>query len=282
MIVDAHTHIFPPEIVTQRERFLTHDSWFAELYSSPRAKLATADDLIEAMDLNGIDLAIACSFGWRDHGLIVMCNDYMIESVRANPTRLVGLAGMLPQAGGRAADEVARCAAAGLAGIGELMPHGQGYRLGDTRLLAPVMAAVAALDLIVLAHASEPVGHTYLGKGDVAAGDLYAFIRAWPQVRTIAAHWGGGFPFFELMPEVRAAAANLWYDTAASPYLYLPEIFTHVVEITGGERILWATDFPLLGHQRVLDHLRASGLDEVMLARVLGGNAAAMLRLGDG
>ena len=36
----------------------------------------------------------------------------------------------------------------------------------------------------------------------------------------IAAHWGGGLPFYALMPEVRDALQNVWFDTAAGHLLY--------------------------------------------------------------
>ena len=46
------------------------------------------------------------------------------------------------------------------------------------------------------------------------------------QLRVIAAHWGGGFPFHALMPEVRAllAGGRLAFDSAASALLYEPRV----------------------------------------------------------
>jgi predicted TIM-barrel fold metal-dependent hydrolase len=167
-------------------------------------------------------------------------------------------------------------------GFGELMPHGQGYRLSDRALLEPLVEAAQALGLFALTHTSEPVGHLYPGKGDVTPVELQAFIAAFPGLRIVAAHWGGGFPLYELMPEVHAAAANVWYDSAASAYLYAPEIFAEVARIAGPEKILWGSDFPLLAQSRMLAYARASGLGEGELALALGGNAAAFLGLADG
>jgi predicted TIM-barrel fold metal-dependent hydrolase len=277
VIIDAHTHIFPPEIVARREEFAARDPWFAELYSSPRARMATAEDLIASLDTHGIDRAVTFGFGWRDPGLIRLANDYVIQVVREHPDRLIGFATVQPLSAESGAAEAERCANAGLRGIGELMPHGQGYRLSDVALLAPLAELAAARDLIITTHASEPVGHSYHGKGDVWASDLVAFLAAFPAVRVIAAHWGGGLPFFHLMPEVAAIAASCWYDSAASPYLYRPAVFTTVAASAGVEKILWASDFPLIGHQRMLDYTRQAGLDALTLERVLGGNAASLL-----
>jgi predicted TIM-barrel fold metal-dependent hydrolase len=189
----------------------------------------------------------------------------------------MGLAAIQPTAGPRAVAELERCARAGMPGCGELMPHGQGYRLSDVTLLAPLIEVARASGLFVLAHISEPVGHLYHGKGDVTPADLEVFLRAFPDIRVIAAHWGGGFPFFELMPEVQQAAANLWYDSAASPYLYRNEIFPIAARLVGAPKLLFASDYPLISQQRMLEYARASGLSEEELKLVLGENARALL-----
>ncbi len=277
MIVDFHTHIFPPEIVAHRAAFADRDPWFGELYGNPRARMATAGDLLASMEADGVAFSVAMPFGWSDPGIAEECNSYVIEAMRASSGRIVGLASVQPRAGARAVAEIERCARAGMPGIGELMPHGQDFRLGDTALLAPLAEAAQALGMFVLTHTSEPVGHRYLGKGDVTCADLQAFVLAFPDLRVVAAHWGGGFPFYELMPEVAAAAANVWYDSAASLYLYRPEVYAVAAQLVGVRKLLWASDYPLLPQRRMLDYARASGLSDVDLALVLGGNALAFL-----
>src|SRR5487761_2047406 len=279
MIVDFHTHIFPPEIIARRVEVAARDPWFGELYGDPRARMADADQLIAEMSLAGVDHAVTCSFGWSDAGLITECNSYVIEATRAYPGKLTGLAVIQPMAGPGAVAEIERSAQAGLVGVGELMPHGQGYALSDLAVMAPIAEACLAHNLIVLTHASEPVGHRYPGKGNVSPHDLYAFVQAFPALRVVAAHWGGGLPFYELMPEVHAAATNLWYDSAASLYLYQPQVFAAVAAICGAEKLLWGSDFPLISQRRMLAYLDAAGLDDSTRALIAGGNAAALLGL---
>jgi uncharacterized protein len=139
--------------------------------------------------------------------------------------------------------------------------------------------AAQALGMFALTHTSEPVGHLYPGKGDVTPSELQAFVQAFPALRIVAAHWGGGFPFYELMPEVHATAANVWYDSAASLYLYRPEIFAEVARICGSHKLLWGSDYPLISQRRMLDYARTGGLDETTLQLALGGNAALLLGL---
>ena len=279
MIIDFHTHIFPPHIQKFRERYCTRDPWFNTLYSNPRHRLVSAEDLIAEMDTTRVDISVAFSFGWTDPGLIEETNSYVIDCMRRYPGRIYGMAVLQPTAGAQAVRELVRCAEAGMIGLGELMPHGQGYRLSDRDLLAPIMDVVQQYQLLVLSHCSEPVGHNYPGKGDVSLQDIVAFLTAFPDVRFIAAHWGGGLPFYSLMPEIQRITTNVWYDTAATPYLYRNTIVPAVAQIVGAERILFASDYGLLRQQRVIDYVRQSGLRASAVEMVLGGNAKTLLSL---
>ena len=169
--------------------------------------------------------------------------------------------------------EAARCLDAGAVGLGELNADAQGFDLAATASLAALAGLLRERGRPLLLHTSEPVGHPYPGKGTATPDKLLHFLRAHPQLPTIAAHWGGGLPFYELMPEVAAVTRNLWYDSAASTYLYRFDIFPRVAALAGAERILWGTDYPLLRHAPFLRRTRASGLDEGALAVILGGNA---------
>ena len=66
MIIDAHTHIFPPAVSEDRDAYLRRDTTFRELYSNPKARIATAEELIASMDEADIDKSVACGFGWSD------------------------------------------------------------------------------------------------------------------------------------------------------------------------------------------------------------------------
>ena len=82
------------------------------------------------------------------------------------------------------------------------------------------------------------------------------------------------------MPEVKAALADVYFDTAASPFLYTPDVFPSATRIVGVERVLFGTDFPLIKHPRLLAQVRESGLSEEEQALITGGNAARLFGLG--
>ena len=89
-------------------------------------------------------------------------------------------------------DEAERCAAAGLRGIGELHPDTQGLDITDAADMGPLMALARSLNLPVLLHCSEPVGHSYPGKGKTTPDKVWRFIENFPDNIIICAHWGGG------------------------------------------------------------------------------------------
>ena len=63
---------------------------------------------------------------------------------------------------------------------------------------------------------------------------IYDFVKTYPDNRIILAHWGGGLLFFNtLKKEARQVLANVWYDSAASPYLYDKSIWKTAVDIIG-------------------------------------------------
>ena len=279
MIVDFHTHIVPPCFLERRSEIARRDATFRTLFSDPGARLATADDLISAMDDAGVDVSVVMGIGWTDRDVAREVNDYIMQVSERYPGRLVGFCSVNPGWGPDAVAEVDRCAAGGVAGIGELHPDSQGFDLADAELMAPLMSRARDLGLVVLTHSSEPVGHPYPGKGKTTPEVLYTFARNFPGNTLVFAHWGGGLPFYTLMPEVGDALDRVYYDTAASPLLYSPGVFSAAASLGIGGRVLFGTDFPLIRHRRLLGQVKTAPISDSDRDAVLGGNARELLGL---
>jgi len=277
-VIDAHTHLFPPEVVADREPFLARDAWFGEAFGHPKATTAAADELLTSMDGAGIERSVVCGWPWRDPGPCRMHNDYLAEVGRCHPDRISWLGIVNPTDPG-AAQEVARCKALGAVGIGEVNADGQHFAWDEPRRLRGFVDACVSLDLPVLIHTSEPVGHIYPGKGRATPEKLLAFFLEFPELRVVAAHWGGGLPFYELMPEVAAILQNVVYDSAASTFLYSFDIFPVVERLVGQRRILFGSDFPVLKQRSFLARVMASGLADASIDDVVWGNASRVFCL---
>jgi len=277
VIIDFHTHIFPPWLKERRDEYVKCDPCFSLLYSQPKARITTAEELIASMDEAGIDLSVVLNIGWVSHELCVKTNDYILDSVLRYRKRLVGFCAIQPRAGDAAMAEIERCARGGAKGIGELRSDVQGFDLTNRTTMKPLVDAAVKHDLILLTHSSEPVGHEYSGKGRITPDVLYSFITAFPSLKLVCAHWGGGLPFYTLMPEVATAIANVLFDTAATVFLYKPEIFEQVSRIIGSDKILFGTDYPLMHQNRVLAQIQSAPLPAKDKAKILGDNAQKML-----
>jgi len=279
MIVDAHTHIFSPHIIARREEYIARDPCFAMLYGSPKARLVTVNELLESMDRNEIDVSVIAGIGWTSHELCVESNDYLLECLAQYPQRLVGLAAVQPRAGDMAIKELERCVQGGVKGIGEMRADVQGFDL-TAGVHEDIAAYLESHNLLWLSHASEPVGHIYPGKGMLTPEVLYPFIQSHPKLKIILAHWGGGLPFYAIMPEVRVALDNVSFDTAASPYLYQQAVYGQAIEAIGAEHILFGSDYPLLLQERALAEVYSSGITVQAQVAVAGENARRLLGLG--
>lgn len=277
-VIDAHTHLFPADLVTDRSAHLDRDAWFGELFSSPTILMVTVEAMLESMDAAGIERSVVCGWPWRDSGLCREHNDFLAEACRRHPDRLSWLAIVSP--GMPSVEmEIGRCVAQGAVGIGELNADAQHFAWDDPRPLRPLIEACVALRIPVLLHCSEPVGHAYPGKGTATPDRILAFLKEAPELSVIAAHWGGGLPFYELMPEVAELTRNVVYDSAASTYLYTFDVFPVVERLVGADRILFASDYPVLKQRPFLRKARNSGVTDDAAARILRGNAQRVFRL---
>ena len=277
MIIDFHTHVFSPEIKKNRSKYIERDPCFAILYSDPKAKIATAEELIAGMDEAGVDISVILNIGWATHELCVETNDYIIDSVSRYPQRLVGFCAVQPQSPKAAAAEIERCAKAGIRGVGEIRPDIQLFDLGDEMVMGPLVEVLKEHKLVLLLHSSEPIGHDYPGKGIMFPDILYPFITSFPDLTIVCAHWGGGLPFYALMPEVKKALGNVYFDSAASPFLYTPEVYQQVIKLVGADKVLFGSDYPLLTQRRLLNEIEALDMPEETKNLMLAGNALRLL-----
>ncbi len=276
MIIDFHTHIFPPEVRENRDEYLRRDVTFAEMYSNPRTPVASAEDLLRSMDESGVDASVVLAFAWKDHDLCVRHNDYFLEWA-ARSRRIIPFC-MLNPLNEDCEVEAGRCAAAGAPGLGELRPGNQGWELDEA---AQERLAILARQygFLLLFHVTEPVGHSYAGKAGFSAGAFYHFALRYPDLPIVGAHLAGGIPFYTHMPEVARAMVNVNVDTAAQPLLYDSAALEYVARSLGPERLLLGSDFPLIAQRRQIEEIRRAIGDPEAQRLVLGANAERLLGL---
>jgi predicted TIM-barrel fold metal-dependent hydrolase len=272
MIIDCHTHIFPDQVKKDRRVFCERDQGFSSLYQNPKTKIAGVEDLIISMDEAGVERSVICGFSWGRPDLCSLHNDYLMESASKYSHRLIVFISLLFSDPDWSERELDRAMKQGAMGVGEIAFYHHEMRSQDIDLIKPVLTRMERKRIPILLHTNERLGHPYPGKGETPLERFYELILSFSNLPILLAHWGGGLPFYELMPEVSKTMANVYYDTAASPFLYSKKIYSVVSEIVGAGKILFGTDYPLLSPRRYFKEMEESGLSEEDRKKILGLN----------
>lgn len=292
MKIDAHIHFTPPSMAEHLDEFSEREPLWG-LMIAPRERRksiqgwASAERMIEDMDRAGIDRVIIQGIYRQSLEGCIEENDKMLEVMRKYPGRVYGYCMLYPLAGEKNIDELQRCLDQGMLGVGELNPYAQGFKLdgSEFRILAE---KCSALEVPVSFHTNEEIGHFYLGKSTTPLRNYYTLALLYPELKIILAHWGGGLFFYEIMPEVRRAMKNVWYDMAASPLLFpTRKILTIALECISHRKILFGSDYPLLIYpgkihepefNMFLKEIESLNLSPQIFNDIMGCNIARLLR----
>jgi predicted TIM-barrel fold metal-dependent hydrolase len=278
--IDTHFHIVPPfyeEAVIAAHAGPTRGS-FPEW--SPERGIAM-------LDANGIQAAITSVVPGvhflppeKSRAMARRCNEYAAELVARHLGRF-GAFGMVPMhRADHAVEEIAYALdVLKLDGLCMFSSYGEQY-LGDA-VFDPVLDALNKRDAVVFIHpfnsAQQLPGSPKGTEGKLPYPAFmieYPFdttrmaahlmftgaIERFPRVRFILAHAGGTLPFIAwrlfccqmVSPrfpkwseaKIRAALGHFWYDTAMSAG---PEMLTCLMSFVGPERVLFGSDWPLVG-----------------------------------
>lgn len=277
LAIDFHTHLFPEEVQKNRDLFCRRDKNFQQLYGTEKARLASLEDLLKNMDSAGVEKSVICGFPWQDPALCREGNDYLLYCSSLYPQRIIPFATFSLTSVRQARQEIERGLNRGMRGLGEIAFYDQQITQENMKRLLSILRPFTPYKVPLLLHTNEPVGHNYPGKSMSSLKPLYQLILALPDQPIIFAHWGGGFFFYELMPEVARAARNVYYDTAASPFLYHPKIYSLAVDLVGPTKIIFGSDYPLLSPTRYWADMEKAGLSSCTQKKIKRVNAQKLL-----
>ncbi len=296
MVIDAHTHCYPEEIW---DGGMCPADWARGQGEPHWARMVEAKDgraslqgfvsrptMRADMAAAGVAHALLLGWYWERPETCRWHNAAMARWIAEDPAHFSAFAALQIRGNDRVEKDLEEARSMGFKGIGEVFPQAQGFSMRDPAWRAALEWAEAR-NWPVHLHAEEAAGRAHAGRAHPSLDDYQFIAQRFPKVRFIFAHWGGGLPFYELNPAVRADMGNVMYDTAASPFLYDNAIFRHVLDIVGPRRVLFGSDYPLRLYptkgsppaiKPFLEKARAA-LNPEEAALVLGGNAAKLLGL---
>jgi predicted TIM-barrel fold metal-dependent hydrolase len=260
MIIDFHTHFYPPKIV---ERALSAISVFPDIKP---ATDGTAEGLKHSMQLAGI----ACSVG------LPLANTP--DNVRginrwaaAHNHYPVIIAGSIHPHCAEPVKMIEEIAALGLKGI-KVHPEYQHFRFSETKL-AHIWQACIDNDLFVLTHCGKDIA--FSPPFHSTPRELREFHERFPQLKLVIAHLGGWQMWDEA--EQYLIGAPVYLDTAFTSK-YLPvERITAMIRRHGADRIIFGTDSPWQDQKQEVEFFRALPLSASEQSAIFYENAAKLL-----
>lgn len=247
---------------------------------------------------------------WADSDLGLrlarIVNDALAQAHSAFPDRFVGLATLPLQDPPRAIEELERAARLpAIRGV-YLGTNVNGRELSHTDFF-PLWERINALGLPVFLHPLNVIGaqrlapyylHNLLGNPfdtAVAAAQLIfgGVLDRFPRLTVCLPHAGGAFPYLvgrlDRGRKVRRECAHLkrppsdylrrfTYDTIS----HSPESLRYLIRLVGADRVMVGSDYCFdLGYERPVEIVtKLARLRRADQARILGGTAARLLRLG--
>lgn len=229
------------------------------------------DTMLAEMDEAGVAMAVLSSFVYKG---VRVTNDMVAAWVREHPRRFVGCGTVDPRGKPmRVVDEIKRM----VNDLGLIALRLEPYAYGDgirglpptDRAYWPIYAKCCELNIPVALQ----VGHTGPLLPSEAGRPIYLdeVALAFPELKLIGAHLGQ--PWHEEMMILAWKHPNVYIDTSARPAKRWPESFVEFVRGWGQDKVLWATDYPLLPFGRCLDDVDALGLAPEAKRKLLRENA---------
>jgi len=261
----------------EHEMFASLRRWTGAGIPSEQPPIAVT---VEAMDAAGVDFGLLSAWT-APHQLPLISNDEVAGWVAEHPSRFAGVAAVDLNRPMEAVRELRRCVAEfGFKGL-RVVPWLWEAPPTDRRYY-PLYAACVELGVPFFTQ----VGHTGpLRPSETGRPIPYIDQVAidFPELVIIGGHIG--YPWTEEMVAVCRKHQNVFIDTSAYiPRRFPPELVSYMTGSGGRRKVLFGTNFPMIGHAAALDGIDELGLDLETRELYLHGNAQRLLKLsaGDG
>jgi predicted TIM-barrel fold metal-dependent hydrolase len=256
MIIDAHAHIFAPQVIA-------NVSGRPALIEALHLDVAGAQQRTSTVALEqesrpaGVDACLLLPVATVDK---IRETNLAFQEIAAHQDSFFTAGTLHPQFSANA-EELLRMSAAGIRAI-KLCSFSQGFAVpaAETqdlfRLIEDTNRLHNAHFFVILDTLYQ--AHRFFGTApefDTTPAMLGQIVMAYPGVDFVLAHMGGlAAPAQEILQHL-PPAGNLYLDTSGAAYTLSAEDFIELLKIHGPDHIIFGTDWPWFGHRRELDLL---------------------------
>ncbi len=263
MLIDFHTHAFPPRIAAGAIASLSHAAGGLEPQTD-----GTLASLKAQMAADGVDLSVVLSIATNVKQQTNV-NDYAIQMNQEDG--IVAFGSVHPEAP-NALEELQRLKEAGIKGV-KFHPEYQHFYVNEVRM-KPIYRKISELGLITVFHA----GHDYgFAPPYHCMPRTLLEAKRWLDTPVVAAHWGGLGCGEEVLETL--CAEDIFFDLSFG-YAAMPKsIAQAIIDTHGPERLLFGSDMPWhrpAWELRLLDSLDLSPADR---EKICFRNAQKLLNL---
>ncbi len=229
LIIDTHTHIFPD---TYAAAVLQST---AKMFNVPTFGKATAADLLEKMDAEGISFAVIHMVSPTPTGVI----DTNTWLIRHQQERFIKF-GTLHPLFKKCDDEIKRLKDGGVKGV-KLQPDVQQFTPDERLHTYHMYEALAKQGLTVMFHVGgEPLPSPH---DRSKPGMILNIARDFPELKIIAAHLGG-LNMWQEVYELLAGMPNVYMESSLSYEFIEPALAEKIIRKHGHDKIFFGTDYP--------------------------------------
>lgn len=247
-------------------------SRFAQVGRARQLTSYTPADFIKRMDAIGVDkVLIASIYTWsffNQRPLERTLPEEVIEVSDLYPKRLYGLYGVNPMTATKGVREFERLVKEhGFKGI-HIHPHG--YNMPpDHAFYFPFYAKCQELGVPAVISMGHTLDFMPIEHGRPLHLDRVALY--FPDLAVVCTHTG--WPWVEEAIALAWKHPNVFIGTSAyAPKYWQPEL-VKFINSRGQDKVMWATDYPLIEHKESLDQVRALGLKPQAEQKLLRDNA---------
>jgi len=232
-----------------------------------------ADATVAAMDRGGVDVALMSA--WCGPTGMLITNDEVADLVARHPTRFRGVGTADIRWPAAACREIRRCVSDLEFVAIRVVPWLWNLPPNDRRYY-PLFATCVDLGVPVCTQ----IGHT----GPLCPSEpgrpipyLDDVLLEFPELVVVGGHVG--YPWIDEVLSLATKYPNFHIDTSAYVTHRLPAALVDYMRGRGRTRVLFGTNWPMLGADRALARLGDLGLDDEAIENYLSGNARRVFDL---